>query len=118
MEELNVRNLVIVTGNLKLLFRILANNSVVCNGKGTCNYISFLDTSQCSCNSPYQGNNCDSIRTCYGVQANDTTNVCSGKGACTNQDSCYCSATFGGINCQKNLTCNGYFFLIIFQKTI
>ncbi|KAG2394167.1 hypothetical protein C9374_003931 [Naegleria lovaniensis] len=70
------------------------NISNVCSGRGTC-----INNDDCSCNSGYMGNNCESRLACNGLLPTDP-NVCSANGKCIAIDSCVCNADRTGKFCQ------------------
>ena len=77
------------------------NGYLVC-GNGTysssCNTCGWL---ACNCTTPgWSGTFCE-IPVCFGILANDTANVCSGRGTCVAPDVCSsCQTGFGGSRCQ------------------
>merc|ERR1712130_216836 len=76
-------------------FGISSTDAAVCsNGQGYCIANDF-----CSCKDGYSGDNCQTLRTCFGKRF-DADNVCSAEGSCTSQDSCACYVGRTGNECQ------------------
>jgi hypothetical protein len=66
---------------------VLSSDPSVCSGRGTC-----TGTNQCSCNTNYNGINCE-LTTCFGIFSTDNR-VCSGFGTCTSFDVCTCNPQY------------------------
>ncbi|KAF0982392.1 hypothetical protein FDP41_011322 [Naegleria fowleri] len=62
---------------------------------------------QCQCTNSYTGPTC-STPICFGIDATDTTHVCSGRGTCVNPNQCQCSPHYYGSHCEVT-TCFGIF---------
>jgi hypothetical protein len=80
-------------------YGILATNSSVCGGVGTCS-----SDGTCNCGKLYSGQECEEF-TCFGVPQSDA-NVCNKAGVCTALDTCSCTAGKYGLNCRYP-TCFG-----------
>ncbi|EFC47167.1 predicted protein [Naegleria gruberi] len=78
-------------------FGKMFNNSLVCNGHGSC-----ISQNLCKCHDLYFGVECQNKSidpiTCYGInQSNDS--VCNNGGVCISNDTCQCKTGYYGTKC-------------------
>jgi hypothetical protein len=74
-------------------------SSSMCSGRGIC-----TDLDKCSCESKYNGNECQFVY-CFQISSGNNS-VCSGNGNCISSDVCDCRYGYAGENCQM-FVCNG-----------
>ena len=77
------------------IFDLSASDPAVCSARGYCT------ANGCVCNENFGGFECESVISCNGIDAFES-NVCSGVGSCTAQDSCQGFTGFTGQFCQTH----------------
>jgi hypothetical protein len=70
------------------------SDTTICSGNGVC--VKGI----CSCEAFFFGKECE-FTTCFGKNSNSSSIVCSGKGICTEKDSCFCQTGYNGKECEN-----------------